>query len=263
MPEGSRQLNDSATTTPRWPLLYRWDYLVLSIGPSSPLRAHSHGAAELRISMEAPISCLLKEGREIEASSILIPPGVQHQNRCEDEVSSVLYLDVESRDYTHLTNRMSREGPVYTGLPNLLRAQQALAQTIREVPDLDDCLEHTRRHIVGAPSAMQMLDARVSRLVRHLKNFPADASPVGALAASVGLSEDRLHHLFSNEVGIPIHRFRLWIRLKHASHLFLDGHSLTFAAYESGFADSAHFTRTFVRMFGAPPSRLLTQHRQS
>lgn len=213
--------------------------------------------------MEAPISCLLGAGLEIEASSILIPPGVQHQNRCEDPVSSVLYFDVESHDYTHLTNRMSREGSVYTGLPNLPQARKALKQTILTVPDLDECFEITRRHIVGAPSAIRAMDRRVAHLVRHLKEFPADDSPVRVLAASVGLSEDRLHHLFSTEAGIPIHRFRLWLRLKHASHLFLEGQSLTEAAHDSGFADSAHFTRTFVKMFGAPPSRLLTQHRQA
>jgi len=160
-------------------LLYRWDHLVLSIGPSRLLGAHSHGAAELRISMDAPISCRVGESREIEASSILIPPGVRHQNCCEDPMSSVLYLDVESQDYAHLIGRMSHEDPIYTGLTNLLQARKALGQIIRSVPGLDE------------------------------------------------------------------------------------GHNLTTAAHDAGFADSAHFTRTFVKMYGAPPSRLLSQHRQS
>jgi AraC-like DNA-binding protein len=37
----------------------------------------------------------------------------------------------------------------------------------------------------------------------------------------------------------------------------LAGHSLTEAAYQGGFADAAHFSRTFRRMFGLPPSQLL------
>ena len=35
-----------------------------------------------------------------------------------------------------------------------------------------------------------------------------------------------------------------------------DGASLTEAAHEAGFADSAHFSRTFRRMFGLAPSSL-------
>lgn len=244
-------------------LLYRWDYLVLSIGPSQQLRPHSHGAAELRISMDSPISCQLGDGIEIESSSLLIPPGVQHQNRCEDPVSSVLYLDVESQDYSHLVNRMSSNGPVFTELPNLGEAREALAHTIRTRPSLDDCLLSTRRHIVGSPEAKRTMDARVAGLIAQLKEFPADDRSVAVLAESVALSEDRLHHLFSGEVGIPIHRFRVWLRLKHASHLFLNGSDLTTAAHDSGFADSAHLSRTFVKMYGAPPSRLLSQHRQT
>ena len=35
------------------------------------------------------------------------------------------------------------------------------------------------------------------------------------------------------------------------------GDSLTAAAHDAGFADSAHFSRTFLRMFGIPASVLL------
>jgi AraC-like DNA-binding protein len=38
--------------------------------------------------------------------------------------------------------------------------------------------------------------------------------------------------------------------------LIAGGSSLTDAAHGSGYADAAHLTRTFGRMFGAPPSWL-------
>jgi AraC-like DNA-binding protein len=38
--------------------------------------------------------------------------------------------------------------------------------------------------------------------------------------------------------------------------VFAAGGSLTDAAHEAGFADSAHLSRTFRRMFGVAPSSL-------
>jgi len=42
----------------------------------------------------------------------------------------------------------------------------------------------------------------------------------------------------------------LWLRLMRAVERFAAGASLTDAAHEAGFADSAHLSRTFRRMFG-------------
>lgn len=254
-------MNVSATSSLHRPLLYKGEYLVLSIGPSNQLQPHSHGAAELRVSLDSLISCRVGDHQETAADSILIPPGVRHQNRCADPVSAVLYLDAESQDYERLAARMTSEGAIFIGLPNITQARLAVREIIRSVPSLEACLAGIRRDILGAPQTTRTIDPRVSSVLHRLKERPADRSAVRDLASSVNLSEDRLHHLFTTEVGIPIHRFRLWMRLKHASDIHLSGNTLTAAAHDAGFADAAHLTRTFVRMFGAPPSKLLTQYR--
>ena len=48
----------------------------------------------------------------------------------------------------------------------------------------------------------------------------------------------------------------LWLRLERAVAVFAAGGSLTDAAHAAGFADSAHLSRTFRRMFGLAPSSL-------
>jgi AraC-like DNA-binding protein len=94
-------------------------------------------------------------------------------------------------------------------------------------------------------------DSRIRTLLDLIPSIPDKKAPVGALAARVGISETRLMHLFKDEMGIPIRRYLLWKRLLDAIFLIKRGQALTMAAVEAGFADYAHFSRTFKGMFGA------------
>ncbi|HEY0112186.1 MAG TPA: AraC family transcriptional regulator [Allosphingosinicella sp.] len=71
-----------------------------------------------------------------------------------------------------------------------------------------------------------------------------------------GLSASRLRHLFVEQTGLPFRTYLLWLRLNRAIECIVRGRTLTEAAHEAGFADSAHFSRTFTRMFGIPPATL-------
>jgi AraC-like DNA-binding protein len=79
------------------------------------------------------------------------------------------------------------------------------------------------------------------------------------LANAVSLSPSRLAHLFAEQVGVPIRRYRLWRAIREAIRLCLSGASLTEAAHATGFSDSAHFSNSFRDLFGMTPSLLLSQ----
>ncbi len=66
----------------------------------------------------------------------------------------------------------------------------------------------------------------------------------------VNLSPSRFRHLFIKEVGLAFRPYVLWLRLGRAVEAFAAGETLTAAAYRAGFADSAHLSRTFRRMYG-------------
>lgn len=78
----------------------------------------------------------------------------------------------------------------------------------------------------------------------------ADAVPVA------GLSSSRLRHLFVEQTGLPFKTYLLWLRLTRAVTIIAAGSSLTMAAHDAGFSDSAHLSRTFRRMFGVAPTAL-------
>src|SRR5204862_7430167 len=100
------------------------------------------------------------------------------------------------------------------------------------------------------------IDPRIRKVLGIIK---ADflAPPLAPeLASAVGLSAGRLIHLFTQEMGLPIRRYVLWLRLRDVMFSLAAGHSLTEAAHRAGFADSPHLSRTFRGMFGFPPSAI-------
>ncbi|MEV5561055.1 AraC family transcriptional regulator [Nonomuraea wenchangensis] len=76
------------------------------------------------------------------------------------------------------------------------------------------------------------------------------------VARAVHLSDSRLSHLFTSELGLPFRPYVLWMRLRAALSTLSGGALLTEAAHAAGFADSAHLTRVVRRMMGQAPSAL-------
>src|SRR5262249_52067232 len=99
-------------------------------------------------------------------------------------------------------------------------------------------------------------DRRVRRMIRWAREHLGEAPSIQAASEAVGLSPSRASHLFVEETGPPFRTYLLWLRVTRAVDAHAGGASLTEAAHEAGFADSAHLSRTFRRMFGLPAASL-------
>lgn len=93
-------------------------------------------------------------------------------------------------------------------------------------------------------------DARVERALAEVDAQLGGSVSAATLARSVHLSLSQLERLFGEHLGLPVRRLVLWRRLRLAIFLVSAGHTLTQAAHEAGFADSAHFSRTMRAMLG-------------
>ena len=115
-------------------------------------------------------------------------------------------------------------------------------------------------HAIGvlggeAPARIRRVHPRVRRLLHHLhENLAEEDASLEALAAIAELSPGRLMHAFTTSIGIPLRPYLLWLRAQRAAGAILSGAPLSEAAYGAGFADSAHMSRTFRRMFGITPN---------
>jgi AraC-like DNA-binding protein len=99
-------------------------------------------------------------------------------------------------------------------------------------------------------------DARVREILAWVQSrldYPVSLADAADLA---GLSKARVRHLFVEQTGLPFRTYLLWLRLMKGLEAFAGGASLTDAALDAGFADSAHFSRTFRRMFGTAAAAL-------
>lgn len=79
---------------------------------------------------------------------------------------------------------------------------------------------------------------------------------VSELARAVGMSMFHFTRVFTELVGAPPHRYLTNRRLAAARAMLIDGRSVTETCYACGFGDLSHFSRSFARRYGAPPSRV-------
>lgn len=99
-------------------------------------------------------------------------------------------------------------------------------------------------------------DDRIRRVIEQATARPDRSLESAAMAAGVHLSPSRLRHLFVEQTGLAFKTYQLWLRLVRAIDVYAQGASLTEAAHQAGFSDSAHFSRTFKRTFGLPATTL-------
>src|SRR5690606_16335747 len=94
------------------------------------------------------------------------------------------------------------------------------------------------------------LDPRLQRALDAVDGQLAGKVSALELARQANLSLSQLERLFGQQIGLSVRRLVLWRRLHRALALALQGRSLTQAAHDAGFADSAHLSRSVRSLFG-------------
>lgn len=80
---------------------------------------------------------------------------------------------------------------------------------------------------------------------------------ITSLTSKVFLSESRLSHLFTENVGISIKKYLVWNRLKQALEFLLSEETnLKEASFEASFSDQAHLSKCFKNLIGISPAKI-------
>lgn len=225
-----------------WWLLYRGVY--------GPTRRHAHHAVQI-ISSNASVTVRYGAGDEIAASTVVVPSDLAHEISSSG-FATMVFVDADSTAGRQLGARCEGS-PISLDLPAPSGSKRSEAIVSGVLALVDDAPN-------PAPAGAAVVSSGVAAALAELADAPGAGSVV-EFAARSGLSPSRFSQRFAREVGIPMRRYRRWVRMLHAIEALSTGASLTTAAHEAGFTDSAHLTHTFRDHFGMAPSGLLATSR--
>lgn len=240
--------------------LYIFQHYGFFIGYLPDAAEHRLGSAALCVGIDRPFRLLESEASDWhDARSVLVPPGCLHETQVGGAVMAILFVEPESSDYFALREIMlDGEWQCLYRLVNEAEIVAALDDIWRRQPDAEVVGSLLDRLIsVHATGKRQSsLDVRIRRIIELMNEEVNHNRSLQELADAVNLSPTRLIHLFKEEVGVPIRRFRQWRRMRVVATEVAKGATLTEAALGAGFADSSHFSRAFRSMFGITPSAI-------
>ena len=237
--------------------VHLWHEGILFLGTGIRNAPHRHFTATLGFAVDGSFAFRADRRAWRSLRGVAVAPNTPQQMDCRGRHVAILQIDPETEAYARMARVFAERGPVVE-LSDATVDRLAAAAARRDEPDFDpEALWNAVLDEVAGPwQSPEAIDPRVAQVLDLMKReFPA-APSVAKLAAAVGLSPGRLIHLWKAEVGIPLRRYVLWLRLRHVISRITLGDSLTDAAHDAGFADSAHLSRTFSSMFGLPMSRL-------
>jgi AraC-like DNA-binding protein len=229
-------------------------------GAAGDNRPHLHWADQLVVTPAAAGPLSIRSGATtLRWHGVHIAAGVTHQLAPAPVVS--VYLDPT----TQLARLVRATLALVDTAPGITELPARLAASLRAGfcdGALDAAAVDAFRRDLDARAPLPD-DRRMALVLDALHDDLHDQASSGrdALAALAGLSASRFSHWFRASTGMPLRSYRKWLRLILGLEHAMGAASLSSAAHQAGFADQAHFTRTFVDMFGVRPAQALAQLR--
>ncbi len=221
---------------------------------------HDHHALQIALPLDGV--CHFRgqaEGLWSEFRGAIVRPHRHHQFEADGATMAQLFIEPET-----VEGRRLRELCVddITPLPEPQRRAMArlLSDALRADAKADQMIAAARAAtllLAGASAPGGNGDVRIDKAIAHIRSHIHAPITLGDVAAAAALSPGRFRHLFVAETGTSFRAYVLWMRLNVAIQFAMAGESWTAAAHAAGFADSAHLTRTFKRMFGMNPAALV------
>ena len=100
---------------------------------------------------------------------------------------------------------------------------------------------------------------KLVRAIEYIQDQLNADLTVSGIAQTVGMSPHHFTRLFKKSTGQSPYEYVIEARVRKAKELLTTGEfTISEAAYHVGFVDQSHLTRHFKRVFGLPPSRMLS-----
>lgn len=242
-----------------------WNGGSLWIGHSSGRTApHAHHAIQVSLALDDGGSFFLGEPGEpdVERKAAIVMSRLRHRFDGRGGTVAQVFTEPETALGHALVERFPGKGIQPVPLEVVSGPARALGEAFHRGED-DEALVRLAREVAGrlagASLAQPPVSSRIEAVIDHLAAGKGSPVSLAQAAALVHLSPGRFRHLFVEETGTTFRAYALWVRIQHAIGAMMAGRSWTEAAHDAGFADSAHLSRTFRRMFGVSPNMIVRE----
>lgn len=219
---------------------------------------HAHHAIQVTLSLGGWFQLDTAEGH-MRGDAIAVAADASHCFQAEGLVA-LLFVEPESRAGRSLARTLFAGGDMAAAPAAVLGDFPARVAAAWPGPEHGAAVfEELGRSLIqrmAGDGRADPPDRRVDRMLAFAAEHIDGPISLADVVSGSGVSASRLSHLFVQQTGLPFRTYLLWLRLTRAVEAVVAGCSLTEAAHQAGFADSAHFSRTFRRMFGIAPAQL-------
>jgi AraC-like DNA-binding protein len=235
-----------------------WPPLLATRGAGGKSDRHVHHAMHVILAIDGWLQVRAADAPERSTFGVVTAPDAPHAIDARGLEVLLVFLDPEStagaallpamHETTRLFSASERDSLLVDATPLAIMTTNFGEAWARRVVS-----------VLGGNALPQRMSVhpKVKRALRLLRETtPGDDPSLESLAELVGLSPGRFMHAFTESVGIPLRPYLLWLKAQRAAGAIVGGEPLAAAAVGAGFADAAHMSRTFRRMFGVAPSEL-------
>ncbi|WP_447590868.1 hypothetical protein [Aquipseudomonas campi] len=233
---------------------------IMYAGPGGYEYSEMLSPAILLSRQSEPIVCQAASGEQLKSSCLLHPAGEWSSVSASSLV--VIYLDPLSAPAR--TIQLASSSPLVC--PQLIERQQDYStdydHLFTEEASSDDATRFISalRAAISATADHRSEDERIRHVANELTQNPVGRLDLKRLAGIVGLSAERLRHLFKQQIGMTLSKYKAW-RQVHSMfcHMVSEQGPVydwnTHQALQSaGFYDDSHGYRTITQYFGSQRS---------
>lgn len=241
--------------------VFLWPARGLVLSQAIRATPHAHDAIQISLALDKPFRFKGKGGRWRRTQACLMDRSCPHELDGEGALQANLYVESESALGLLLKGLyLKKQEFAFLDDAFLLEARQELKRRHKEGLSCETAkiaYDAVLAAMAGPEIVGREPDSRVLKALEIFKALPEKRISAKELASQVALSESRLGHLFQQQLGIPVRRYLLWLKIVEAArHVNRPKSSATEAAHRAGFTDSPHLTRSFRQLLGISPRML-------